>query len=256
MKRKVILQLPSHPMLMFLLVLLALTPLIWLYFIPQALAQAFQPLGLSPPVSYAIALVMILLSILFSFVNIAVVEIPRRTIMPEIKVEMRYVYFFGIPYPVPRIRFVVPKMVIGVNVGGAVIPILISTLMLSLMALSNDPHRSTLVFLGVMAIVSLISHVTSRIIPGVGIVVPALVPPLIAALSTILLASLINVMEFAPAIAYSGAVIGTLIGADIVNLIRHLDKLQSPLVSIGGAGTFDGIYLSGIMALLLTLLFI
>ncbi|MEM4425418.1 MAG: DUF1614 domain-containing protein, partial [Candidatus Nezhaarchaeales archaeon] len=67
--------------------------------------------------------------------------------------------------------------------------------------------------------------------------------------------SFTGLVELSPAIAYSGAVIGVLIGVDIMNLVKHFDRLRSPLISIGGAGTFDGIYLSGVMALFLTLLF-
>ncbi|MDI9619396.1 MAG: DUF1614 domain-containing protein [Candidatus Nezhaarchaeota archaeon] len=92
--------------------------------------------------------------------------------------------------------------------------------------------------------------------PGVGIVVPALMPPLTAAMSPLLLLSALSLAELAPAASYVGAVLGTLVGADLVNLVKNFDKLQAPLVSIGGAGTFDGIYLSGITALLLTLLFV
>jgi len=228
-----------------------LTPLIWLYFIPRALALAFQSLGLSLSMGYAIALTMILLSIMFSVVNIAVMEIPRQVVMPEIE----YVSIFGIPYPVPRIRLVSSKTIIAVNVGGAVIPLIISMLILILMSMSFKALPALLVALTVTMLVALISHAFSRVVPGVGIVVPALIPPLAATISSIALSSLAGIMELAPAIAYAGAVIGTLIGADIANLVKHFDKLQSPLVSIGGAGTFDGIYLSGIMALFLALLF-
>jgi putative Mg2+ transporter-C (MgtC) family protein len=45
--------------------------------------------------------------------------------------------------------------------------------------------------------------------------------------------------------------IGTLIGADLLNL-RKIRGLGAPVASIGGAGTFDGIFLAGIIAVLLT----
>jgi uncharacterized membrane protein len=51
-------------------------------------------------------------------------------------------------------------------------------------------------------------------------------------------------------IAYMGGVLGTLIGADLNNLGRVAD-LGAPVVSIGGAGTFDGVFLTGILAVLL-----
>ncbi len=51
-------------------------------------------------------------------------------------------------------------------------------------------------------------------------------------------------------IAYIGGTLGTLIGADLLNW-RSYGDLGAPLVSIGGAGTFDGIFLSGVLAVLL-----
>ena len=41
--------------------------------------------------------------------------------------------------------------------------------------------------------------------------------------------------------------LGALIGVDILNLPR-IRELGAPVVSIGGAGTFDGIFPSGIIA--------
>jgi uncharacterized membrane protein len=51
-------------------------------------------------------------------------------------------------------------------------------------------------------------------------------------------------------IAYVSGTLGTLIGADLLNL-HHIAELGAPMASIGGAGTFDGIFLSGIIAALL-----
>jgi uncharacterized membrane protein len=54
----------------------------------------------------------------------------------------------------------------------------------------------------------------------------------------------------APALAYVSGVLGTLIGADLLNLPR-IRRLGAPVASIGGAGTFDGIFLSGLLAVLI-----
>ena len=51
-------------------------------------------------------------------------------------------------------------------------------------------------------------------------------------------------------IAYISGTLGTLIGADLLNL-RRLRNLGARMASIGGAGTFDGVFLSGIIAVLL-----
>ncbi len=44
---------------------------------------------------------------------------------------------------------------------------------------------------------------------------------------------------------------GTLIGADLLKL-REISQMGAPVASIGGAGTFDAIFLSGIIAVLLS----
>jgi uncharacterized membrane protein len=82
----------------------------------------------------------------------------------------------------------------------------------------------------------------ARPTPGVGIVVPGLVPALVAALSALILAP-----EQAPPVAFIAGVLGPLVGADLLHL-QDVSKLGSGVISIGGAGTFDGIVLSGVVA--------
>ena len=52
-----------------------------------------------------------------------------------------------------------------------------------------------------------------------------------------------------PILAFAGSM-GTLIGADLLNLDK-IQGLGAPVASIGGAGTFDGVFLTGIIAVLL-----
>jgi uncharacterized membrane protein len=99
--------------------------------------------------------------------------------------------------------------------------------------------------LGVVALVALVTHRFARPVPGVGIVVPILIPPLVAVAAALLLAS-----EVRAAAAYVGGTMGTLVGADLLNLGR-LRGVGAPVASIGGAGTFDGIFVTGIVAVLL-----
>jgi uncharacterized membrane protein len=40
------------------------------------------------------------------------------------------------------------------------------------------------------------------------------------------------------------------VGADLLNLAR-VARLSPPIMSIGGAGTFDGVFVSGVIAVLL-----
>jgi uncharacterized membrane protein len=52
-------------------------------------------------------------------------------------------------------------------------------------------------------------------------------------------------------VPFVAATIGPLVGADLLHL-RQIERIDTGMVSIGGAGTFDGILLSGIMALYLS----
>ena len=72
-----------------------------------------------------------------------------------------------------------------------------------------------------------------------------LIPPVVAALVGWVLGA-----AHPDGVAYISGVLGTLIGADIMNLGKLRD-LGAPVASIGGAGTFDGIFLTGIVAVLL-----
>ena len=56
--------------------------------------------------------------------------------------------------------------------------------------------------------------------------------------------------QYAAPLAYICGSLGTLIGADLLNL-GAIRGLGAPVASIGGAGTFDGIFLIGIVAVLL-----
>jgi len=96
-----------------------------------------------------------------------------------------------------------------------------------------------------IAVVAAIVHSLAQIVPGVGIAVPMIVPPLAAAAVGLVLA-----FRQAPPVAYVSGSMGALIGADLANLQR-IGELGAPVVSIGGAGTFDGVFLTGIIAGLL-----
>ncbi len=95
------------------------------------------------------------------------------------------------------------------------------------------------------AIVSLVVYRFSKLVPGVGIAVPTLIPGILAAL----IASQLE-RRRAPAIAFAAGTLGCLIGADLMNLPK-IGAMQAPVVSIGGAGTFDGVFVSGLIAVLL-----
>lgn len=196
--------------------------------------HAFQMIGLSPEAAF----LGLLASLAGSYINI-----PLTKIEGGVRHESETVQFFGVRYRPPVRRFE-GQTTLAVNVGGAVVPVLIS-----IYILIAQPGAIIPAGLGVL-IVSLVVHRFARPIPGVGIATPMLVPPIIAAITASLLASFFAQGNHVDAIAYVSGVVGTLVGADIANLNR-LGDLGAPVASIGGAGTFDGVFLTGIVAVLL-----
>jgi uncharacterized membrane protein len=128
--------------------------------------------------------------------------------------------------------------VLAVNIGGAVIPTVMSIYLLI---------RYQLWLKGAIAIavIAFIIHSMATPVPGIGIAVPVFAPVVATAIIAFILSR-----EYAPPLAYIGGSLGTLIGADILNLDK-ITGLGAPVASIGGAGTFDGIFLTGILAVLL-----
>ena len=175
---------------------------------------------------------LLVLSLVGSGVNIPVAELP-----PERVLSGEEVVFFGMRYVVPMVEDW-PRTVIAINVGGAVIPTLLSLYLV----VKNGLWAPSLV---AVAVVAAIVHALARPVRGVGIAVPGLVPPLVAATTALAMSR-----RSAPALAYVAGSLGTLIGADLLNLGR-IQGLGAPIASIGGAGTFDGIFMSGILAVLL-----
>jgi len=129
---------------------------------------------------------------------------------------------------------------IAVNVGGCILPLLLSAYLAIV-------HAVPLVLLLLATfLTSLLAYAVSRPVPGLGIGMPMLVAPLAAAM----IASLLSPELRAP-LAYISGTLGVLIGADLLHL-KDIPKLATPVASIGGAGTFDGIFLTGLIAALLT----
>jgi uncharacterized membrane protein len=149
--------------------------------------------------------------------------------------------FFGMHYPVPMVEN--PSgTVIAINVGGAVIPTIMSIYLLDRRRLWVSGAIAT-------AIVALVLHWLADPVPGVGIAVPVFIPAIVTAVVSLLLSR----SDAAP-LAYISGSLGTLIGADLTNL-NKVAGLGAPVASIGGAGTFDGIFLTGILAVLFAGLF-
>jgi uncharacterized membrane protein len=176
--------------------------------------------------------VLLLLCLLGSYINIPVAQLP-----PEPVESGRVVYFYGTPLVIPVVRKW-PGPIVAVNVGGALIPTGLAIYLLV---------KNRLYLQGPIAaaVVALAVHLLARPVRGVGISVPMFLPPIIA----VLVAMALSWKLRAP-LAYAAGTLGTLIGADLMNL-GALAGLGAPITSIGGAGTFDGVFLTGVVAVLL-----
>ncbi|NLO89948.1 MAG: DUF1614 domain-containing protein [Clostridia bacterium] len=207
----------------FLLFIIFFPMMIFIIFFNIA-TISFAKLGLSPQ-----GAVLLFTSILLG----SVVNIPlsRKKIYVEEPYPFSFPFLFYYP---PRVR----EQVIAVNLGGAVIPTLFS-----LYLFLRAPLLPSII---ATAVVTVVCKKLARPVPGVGIRIPAFIPPLIAALLALILAG-----ENAAPVAFISGVLGTLIGADLLNL-RYLDQLGAQVLSIGGAGVFDGIFLVGVVATFLT----
>jgi uncharacterized membrane protein len=192
------------------------------------LVYAYRRIGIGP----AWLLGLLALSMLGSAVNLPVARLTAQIISTA-----RVVTVFGVPHLVPEVEER-PGTLVAINLGGAVVPASLAGYLIVHNGLGWQA-------LAAVAIVAVVVHRLARPIPGLGIAVPPLVPALIAAGVGLLIAP-----AAAPALAYVAGVLGTLVGADFLNL-RRIRTLGAPLVSIGGAGTFDGIYLTGIIAILI-----
>jgi uncharacterized membrane protein len=192
------------------------------------LRYAYEKIGIDRRHIFA----LLLLSLLGSYVNIPIAELPAEHIHSG-----RVITFYGMRYIVPMVNEW-PRTIVAVNVGGAVIPVLLSLYLL---------FKNRLFAQGFLAvgIVTVIVHLMAHPVQGVGIAEPIFAPPLLATAVAIFLSG-----RYAAPLAYVAGSLGTLIGADLLNLGK-LQGLGAPVASIGGAGTFDGIFVTGILAVLL-----
>lgn len=195
------------------------------------LRYAYERIGLGPRG----AMLALAGSLLGSYVNIPVAQLPEEMVRTREAID-----FFGSRYVLP-VEPDWPGTIVAVNIGGAVIPAALSIYLLV---------RNRMWGLGVLttAIVAAAVHFLARPVEGVGIVVPIFAPPFVAAAVSILTSR-----ALAAPLAYVSGSLGTLIGADLLNL-GHLSGIGAPVLSIGGAGVFDGIFLAGIIAVLLSAL--
>ncbi|TAN53895.1 MAG: DUF1614 domain-containing protein [Methylococcaceae bacterium] len=215
------------PFYLFLLMCILFGLLVSLQF--GLMTLSFERLGLSADS----ATLLLFASLLGSLINLPLTSIeclpPEEVILPFHSGLLRIT-------PQPFSGYTL----IAVNVGGCLVP-----LFFCIYLLRHYELTAVSVVLGIAA-VSTVSYLFSRPIAGIGIGMPILVAPLTAALVSLLLDG-----ELRAPLAYISGSMGVLFGADLLRL-RDIRSMGVPVAAIGGAGTFDGIFLTGIVAVLLT----
>ncbi len=186
--------------------------------------------------NYTEALTVFTLIILGSFVNIPIYEKEGRVVVS------RYSLFGVIYYTVTEQR----RIVIAVNLGGCILP--------SILALKLLTELPIVPWLIAFVVCSILIYLYAKPVPGLGIAVPMFIPPLLSAFMSYIVISAFNLpIWLLPKMAFSAGVLSALFGADILHL-KDVEKIGSGVVSIGGAGTFDGIFLTGVFAVVFSLL--
>jgi len=210
-------------LLIFILFIVSLPVLFFLgYF--HVVTLGFEKLGISPEIT----LILLLAILIGSGINI---PLTRKKL-----IYVRESRFFGL-WNVPKIE----AQGIAINLGGAIIPILLSFYFLFLSWQTGIDLKPFWIGTFLMAIVA---KSLSRIVPGRGVVLPALIPPVFSAIFAMVFAP-----QFPAFCAFFAGTLGVLIGADVLNL-KKVQKYGG-FLSIGGAGVFDGIFLVGIISSLL-----
>ena len=194
----------------------------------RVLQFAYAQLGIAPRYFFT----WLFASLAGSYINLPIVRFS-----PEQMTRLQEIPFYGVPYVIPTVE-TWPGTILAVNVGGAIIPVLVSLILI----VKNGLYR--MAAWGI-AIVSLACYVLAEPVQGLGIAIPVFYPPVIAAIVALLLSR-----QYAAPLAYACGSLGTLIGADLMNL-GNIRGLGAPVMSIGGAGTFDGIFVTALFAVVL-----
>jgi len=214
------------PIVLFLLLLFLLP-----FWFAQVMGLALAKLRLDPQTA------------LFVIVGIflgSVVNIPVKRLVRHEDVTVHPFPHFGFLDRWPQFQRVRRETIVAVNLGGCVIPTMLAVY--EMVQLVMDAWTYLLAVGLAVAINTTVCYRLARPVKGIGIAMPALVPPIVAVMSALVLAP-----DQAPPAAFIAGVLGPLLGADLLHL-REIPRISTGMASIGGAGTFDGIVLSGILA--------
>lgn len=194
----------------------------------RLLHSVYMSLG----VSSGVALLLLVGTLIGSTINVPLAQTHHQQVVHSTEIDA-----FGEVYETPAVVDW-PGTIIAANVGGALIPVAMS---LYLLIRFGFWGRGAIA----VAIVTVLCHALATPVPGLGIALPAFAPGITAGIVGLLLSR-----GLAAPIAYVSGSLGTLIGADLLNLGK-LQTMGASVASIGGAGTFDGVFLAGVIAVII-----
>jgi uncharacterized membrane protein len=183
------------------LVLVALFLFVFFLLPLKLMKYAYDQLGVSP----GGAVLLLLGSLIGSYINIPIAVISQKTVMASQLID-----HFGMRYQVPAATDW-GGTVLAINVGGAVIPVIMSVYLLVKWRLWWEALLAT-------AVVAAICYWLSSPVPGVGIAVPVFVPVIATTIAALVLSR-----KHAAPLAYISGSLGTLIGADLMNFDKLAD---------------------------------
>lgn len=227
------------PLAIILLLLIVTIPLIVIYLFLRLTEAAYEQIGFD----HRHATFAVFGSFIGSLIDIPL-HIGTISSYPGWYITLASTFVSGLPTTFH-------PFYLAINIGGAIVPLIISAhLVLTRKELALKAGVGILV-------VAIVAYILAEPIAGEGIVLPFWVSPTLAAICGLFLS---RGCDCAPSLAYISGSMGTLLGADIMNILTPgvlpalspvgLQTSKPLVLSIGGAGVFDGIFLTGILAVL------
>jgi uncharacterized membrane protein len=187
------------------------------------------------------AVLLLSISLIGSGINVPLFRVRSEVPVTQMGLVRHGPFVYRVPYRLTQRQ----ETLVAVNVGGALVPVLVSTYLLLRFDTALPLAFATTL------IVAAVVYRLAEPVKDLGVVIRGFWPPLTTALTVTLLALLFSPdQETRFVAAYVGGTLGTLIGADLLNL-GAISRLGAGIGSIGGAGTFDGVFLAGVVAVLL-----
>ncbi|QGA55113.1 DUF1614 domain-containing protein [Sulfolobus sp. E5-1-F] len=207
-------------------------------------SQLFSIVGINRDIAILVSITISFLSLFSSPFNLVLKEVKKEAIT----IEEEVIFIFGFPIFIPHMSRRNMNTLVAINLGGALIPSAIS------LFLMYELRDYIIYFIMNIIVVIIVSKIFSRVIRGVGVAMHPIIPSVFSVITSYILFYKFHILI--PLSAYIGSVLGTLIGADLLNLRKIINEARPQVISIGGMGTFDGIFVSGIISVFISELLI